>query len=105
VTIACAANGISTERLAKYPVSCGPEPTPATSSPSDSPVRDYHFTAMATNYLETIGMLVGIRLGWSVLPPHDSSAVGSLDVDCELLGRDLGAVTNQHAPSNPARLF
>ncbi len=50
---------------------------------------------MATNYLETIGMLVGIGLGWSVLPATMVQApLARLDVDCELLGRDLGAVTN-----------
>jgi len=64
-------------------------------------------TAMATNYLETIGMLVGIGLGWSVLPATMIQApLARLDVDCELLGRDLGAVTNpSRTLSNPARAF
>jgi DNA-binding transcriptional LysR family regulator len=64
-------------------------------------------TAMATNYLETIGMLVGIGLGWSVLPATMVRApLASLDVDCELLGRALGAVTNRSRTlSNPAAAF
>ena len=64
-------------------------------------------TAMATNYLETIGMLVGIGLGWSVLPATMiRGSLVRLDVDCELLGRDLGAVTNpQRTQSNSARAF
>jgi DNA-binding transcriptional LysR family regulator len=64
-------------------------------------------TAMATNYLETIGMLVGIGLGWSVLPATMiRPPLARLDVDCELLGRDLGAVTNPaRTLSNPATAF
>ncbi len=64
-------------------------------------------TAMATNYLETIGMLVGIGLGWSVLPATMiEPPLTRLDVDCELLGRDLGIVTNPaRTPSNPANAF
>ncbi len=64
-------------------------------------------TSMATNYLETIGMLVGIGLGWSVLPATmiRPPLIG-LDVDCELLGRDLGIVTNGvRTLSNPAHAF
>ncbi len=62
-------------------------------------------TAMATNYLETIGMLVGIGLGWSVLPATMARPpLATLDVDCELLGRDLGVITNTaRTLSNPAR--
>ena len=64
-------------------------------------------TAMATNYLETIGMLVGIGLGWSVLPATMiQGSLVALDVDCELLGRDLGAITNpRRTLSNSARAF
>jgi DNA-binding transcriptional LysR family regulator len=64
-------------------------------------------TAMETNYLETIGMLVGIGLGWSVLPrTMVKPPLARLDVDCELLGRDLGCVTNPaRTPSNAARAF
>ncbi len=64
-------------------------------------------TAMATNYLETIGMLVGIGLGWSVLPRTlVHSPVTRADVDCKLLGRDLGFVVNPaRTLSNAARTF
>jgi len=64
-------------------------------------------TVMATNYLETIGMLVGIGLGWSVLPATMvQPPLVALDVDCELLGRVLGAVTNRSRTlSNPASAF
>jgi DNA-binding transcriptional LysR family regulator len=64
-------------------------------------------TAMSTNYLETIGMLAGIGLGWSVLPATMVQApLVTLDVDCGLLGRVLGAVTNRSRTlSNPAGAF
>jgi DNA-binding transcriptional LysR family regulator len=64
-------------------------------------------TAMATNYLETIGMLVGIGLGWSVLPTTMvQPPLTLLDVDCEFLGRVLGAITNRaRTLSNPATAF
>ena len=64
-------------------------------------------SALATNYLETIGMLVGIGLGWSVLPrTMVKPPIVALDVDCALLGRDLGCVTNPaRTLSNPARAF
>jgi DNA-binding transcriptional LysR family regulator len=64
-------------------------------------------SAMSTNYLETIGMLVGIGLGWSVLPrTMVKPPIACLDVDCALLGRDLGCVTNPaRTPSNGARAF
>ena len=49
--------------------------------------------AMSTNYLETIGMLVGIGLGWSVLPETmvDDTLV-RLTVPGVQLSRELGAV-------------
>ncbi len=64
-------------------------------------------TAMATNYLETIGMLVGIGLGWSVLPRTMVTApLIRADVDCQLLARDLGFVVNPaRTLSNAARTF
>ncbi len=62
-------------------------------------------TAMATNYLETIGMLVGIGLGWSVLPRTlVKPPVVRANVDCTLLGRELGYVVNPaRTLSNAAR--
>jgi len=64
-------------------------------------------SAMSTNYLETIGMLVGIGLGWSVLPrTMVRSPVVRLDVEHDLIGRDLGYVTNPaRTLSNSARAF
>jgi DNA-binding transcriptional LysR family regulator len=64
-------------------------------------------SAMATNYLETIGMLVGIGLGWSVLPRTMVKApITRLPVDCEPLGRTLGRLINPaRTLSNPARAF
>jgi DNA-binding transcriptional LysR family regulator len=62
---------------------------------------------LATNYLETIAMLVGIGLGWSVLP---SSMIKPplvvLQTDAPPLRRRLGYVTNpRRSLSNAARAF
>jgi len=63
--------------------------------------------ALATNYLETIGMLVGAGLGWSVLPR--SMVTGQLAVlstDAPPLQRVLGMVTNpRRTLSNAALAF
>jgi len=63
--------------------------------------------SMSTNYLETIAMLVGIGLGWSVLPVSLLAApMVALDVRCPQLARTLGCVTNpERTPSNAARAF
>lgn len=60
---------------------------------------------LATNYLETIAMLVSIGLGWSVLP---SSMIKPplviLDTEAPPLRRSLGCVTNpRRTLSNAAR--
>ena len=61
---------------------------------------------MSTNYLETIGMLVGVGLGWSVLPRSMSEGLHTLEIDCEPMSRTLGCVTNpQRAMSNAAGAF
>jgi DNA-binding transcriptional LysR family regulator len=62
---------------------------------------------LATNYLETIAMLVSIGLGWSVLP---SSMIKPplliLDTEAPALRRSLGSVTNpRRTLSNAARAF
>ncbi len=62
---------------------------------------------LSTNYLETISMLTGIGLGWSVLP---ASMMGSdlvpLTTDAPPLRRSLGCVTNPtRTRSNAARAF
>ena len=48
--------------------------------------------AMSTNYLETIGMLVSVGLGWSVLPATMVVHLHILDVACAAMGRRLGYV-------------
>ena len=63
--------------------------------------------AMATNYLETIGMLVGVGLGWSVLPARMCGELHALEVtDLPTLARTLGVVTNpQRTLSSAAHEF
>ena len=52
--------------------------------------------AMATNYLETLHMLVATGLGWSVLPATMlDGEVHALTVEGMQLSRELGAVTNR----------
>lgn len=62
---------------------------------------------METNYLETIGMLVGIGLGWSVLPETMvTHEIAAIPVTTEPLQRVLGAVTNpRRTRSNAATAF
>ena len=62
--------------------------------------------AMSTNYLETIGMLVSVGLGWSVLPATMQEDLYAIDVETELMARELGFVTNpQRVLSRPAAKF
>jgi DNA-binding transcriptional LysR family regulator len=62
---------------------------------------------LSTNYLETISMLAGIGLGWSVLPA--SMVTGNLvqlSTDAPPLRRTLGCVTNPNrTQSNAAQAF
>ena len=61
---------------------------------------------MSTNYLETIGMLVSVGLGWSVLPKNMVGKLQVMNVDCAEMSRSLGCVTNpRRASSNAARAF
>ena len=62
---------------------------------------------LATNYLETIAMLVGIGLGWSVLPRSMiKPPLVILETDAPPLKRSLGYVTNpRRTLSNAARAF
>jgi DNA-binding transcriptional LysR family regulator len=64
-------------------------------------------SSMSTNYLETIGMLVGIGLGWSVLPrTMVVSPLTELIVATAPIERLLGAVTNpKRTLSNAAGAF
>ena len=51
---------------------------------------------MATNYLETLHMLVGAGLGWSLLPATMlDDKVRQIEVDAMHLSRQLGAVTHR----------
>ena len=63
--------------------------------------------SMSTNYLETLGMLVGIGVGWSLLPgTMVTNSLSVLEVADDPLARDLGAVTNpDRTLSNSARAF
>jgi DNA-binding transcriptional LysR family regulator len=62
---------------------------------------------LATNYLETIAMLVGIGLGWSVLPRSMIRApLVELETTIPPLSRTLGCVTHpRRTLSNAARAF
>jgi DNA-binding transcriptional LysR family regulator len=62
---------------------------------------------LATNYLETIAMLVGIGLGWSVLPDSMiAPPLVALDTQAPALRRTLGCVTNpKRTLSSAARAF
>jgi len=62
---------------------------------------------LATNYLETIAMLVGIGLGWSVLPSSMIRApLVELATTVPPLSRTLGCVTHpRRTLSNAARAF
>ncbi len=54
--------------------------------------------AISTNYLETLKMLVGIGLGWSLLPRTmiDNDTLVVLEVDGIRLSRSLGAVVHRN---------
>jgi DNA-binding transcriptional LysR family regulator len=64
-------------------------------------------TMLSTNYLETIGMLVRIGLGWSVLPETMlSDPIAPLPVDAPSMSRTLGCVTHPYRTlPNAARAF
>jgi len=61
---------------------------------------------MSTNYLETIGMLVSVGLGWSVLPQSMTGELNVIKVRCPAMSRSLGYITNPgRTISNAARAF
>ena len=61
---------------------------------------------MSTNYLETIGMLVGVGLGWGVLPASMIGSLQKIDVPNIEMSRTLGWVANPNrSMSNAARAF
>ena len=60
---------------------------------------------LATNYLETLKMLVGIGLGWSVLPVSMvDSSLKVLDVEALRLSRSLGLVSDRRRSLSSAAL-
>jgi DNA-binding transcriptional LysR family regulator len=61
---------------------------------------------MSTNYLETIGMLVSVGLGWSVLPRSMVDDLHIINVACPTMARTLGHVINPaRSVSNAATAF
>lgn len=64
-------------------------------------------TTMATNYMETLKMLAGIGLGWTVLPTHMiETPLQSLTVNNVRLQRQLGIIHHQNRSlSHAARAF
>lgn len=70
--------------------------------------QGYVFSAMmATNYLETIKMLVSVGLGWSILPTTMvDSSLKTLDCEGLSLSRELGFIHHREKTlSNAARAF
>ena len=65
-------------------------------------------TSMSTNYLETIKMLIGVGLGWSVLPKTmvgDDVVVLDIDIDIDL-ARTLGVIHHVNRTlSNAGKAF
>ncbi|HEY9546052.1 MAG TPA: LysR family transcriptional regulator [Solimonas sp.] len=58
---------------------------------------------LTTNYLETLKMLVGIGLGWSVLPDSViDDSIRRLPVPALVMHRDLGCVWHQHRTASAA---
>ena len=61
---------------------------------------------LSTNYLETIGMLVSVGLGWSVLPQSMVGDLTALEMNCEPIYRTLGSVVNgKRTLTNSASAF
>jgi len=61
---------------------------------------------LSTNYLETIGMLVSVGLGWSVLPQSMVGDLTALEVNCEPIYRTLGSIVNgKRTLTNSASAF
>ena len=52
----------------------------------------------STNYLETIGMLVSVGLGWSVLPQSMKGDLTALEVNCEPIIELWAASSTANAP-------
>lgn len=63
--------------------------------------------AMSTNYLDTIKMMIGIGLGWSLLPETmTDTSLNVLNVDAPPVTRELGYIAHKERTlSNAARRF
>lgn len=101
------AGPISLAELAHYPAVL-PGPTTYTRGILEAAVKAHGVrlkVAMATNYLETLRMLVATGLGWSLLPATLlDDDIRALEVDGVTLSRELGAVTHRdRSLSNAAR--
>jgi DNA-binding transcriptional LysR family regulator len=97
------------ESLAAHPAVL-PGPTTYTRGILETAMRDRGIqlkVAMATNYLETLRMLVATGLGWSLLPATLlDRGIRAVDVEGLVLSRTLGAVTHRRRElSNAARLM
>jgi DNA-binding transcriptional LysR family regulator len=100
---------VSLRTLADFPAVL-PGPTTYTRGILAAAMQDRGVTlkvAMATNYLETLRMLVATGLGWSLLPATLlDDEIRALAVDDLSLSRTLGAVTHRRRElSNAARLM
>jgi len=100
---------VSMETLAAHPAVL-PGPTTYTRGILESAMRDRGIqlnVAMATNYLETLRMLVATGLGWSLLPATlVDRGIRAVEIDGLALSRTLGAVTHRRRElSNAARLM
>jgi len=76
----------------------------------DEALQQHKVTAsvrLATNYLETIKMMVSVGLGWSILPRSMvDKDVSVVDIDGLNLSRQLGVVTHrQRSLTNAAQAF
>lgn len=89
---------VTLDELLRYPAVL-PASTTYTRAILERAVRERAATlrvAMATNYLETLHMLVATGLGWSLLPATQlDGEVRELRVDGLRLARRLGAVTHR----------
>lgn len=101
--------GIGLEKLSKYPaILPGMETYTGRMIKKRFDRSGYSLNAtMATNYLETIKMLVSVGLGWSILPAiMKDDALRILDCDELALSRQLGYIQHSEKTlSNAARAF
>lgn len=95
--------------LAKYRALL-PAPNTATRAILDDALRDYQVelhTGIATNYLETIKMMVSVGLGWTLLPlTMTDQQIKLFNVKGISLARTLGIITHTNRTrTNAANAF